>query len=73
MKPLAEFAPLFGCDAPERLCYSQLERELLEAVRNHSESEFNRFVLRKNDRELARELGPEYAREVIHRDNLVVR
>ena len=56
MTSAAERAPLFGCDAPDRLPYSRLERELLEAVRHHSESEFNRFVLRKNDRELAREL-----------------
>jgi len=30
-------------------------------------------LLGRSTRELARELGPEYAREVIHRDNLVVR
>jgi len=30
-------------------------------------------MMGRSTRELARDLGPEYEREVIHRDNLVVR
>lgn len=65
MKPLAESAPLFGCDDPESLRYSRLERQMLRIVARHPEREFNRLVLRKNSRELARELCFE-RRNAIH-------
>lgn len=49
-------APLFGAGDPDRLRFSRLERQVLQIVQHHPESEFNRIVLRKNSRELALEL-----------------
>lgn len=49
-------APLFGWNGADPLRFPRRERQLLDIVRNHSESEFNRIVLRKNRRDLAVDL-----------------